>query len=616
LPVEIGFLVHYDVPPAALAIATQKAGDLGVTADRVLIAQGLVCETQFYRYLARYLRRSFIAGDVALAADVDYRAAIRSGVAPLARGGEPSLLVAPRGRAIGALIAAARQHRQARRFVITTPTNLSRLARAAARVEIAQTASLALQARDASLCARDGMTAPQLLAMTAAASLVAFFAPIAPFETAVTCSLLASFLFLAILWLRLSVCAASPAAPPPWVPISVEADLPVYSIIIALYREARVVPQLLAAIDALVYPRAKLDVKFVLEEADDETLLILRRRAPPYSEILTVPAGRPRTKPRALNAALPLARGDLIAVFDAEDIPDPQQLLRAAARFAVAPARLAGLQARLAIDNSGDGWLAQLFAIEYAGLFEVLNPGLSALGVPFPLSGTSNHFRTRVLHQIGGWDAWNVTEDADIGLRLARFGYDIDTLDSTTFEEAPFTLAAFFGQRRRWCKGWYQTLIVLWRKPRRLARELGVARYAAITLLLGANILGSLAAPLCGLCLALDAALGAAALPVNGWQDGLAGICAMVTVAGVPAQLWPTLEGMRRRRLLRLWPALFLLPLYWLLICAAAWTAVGDLVRQPFHWQRTEHGLARQRNRGSAPGVIDPQNRERNGPRI
>ncbi|MGP8232231.1 MAG: hypothetical protein ACLQL2_06130 [Methylovirgula sp.] len=272
MPSEIGFLVHYDVSPASLAIATQKAGDLGVTADSVLIAQGLVSEKHFYRCLARHLRVGFVEGDIALAANVNYRAAIRAGLAPLALGSGPDFLVAPRGGAITALIAAARQQGHARNFAITTPTHLSRLGRAAARVEIANAASLTLHAFDASLCARDGMTTPQLLALTVAASLVAFFAPLAPFDTVTIGTALASFVFLAILWLRLSICATSLAAPAPQAPALADADLPLYSVVIALYREARVVPQLLAAIDALSYPRAKLDVKFVLEEGDDETL--------------------------------------------------------------------------------------------------------------------------------------------------------------------------------------------------------------------------------------------------------------------------------------------------------------------------------------------------------
>ncbi len=239
----------------------------------------------------------------------------------------------------------------------------------------------------------------------------------------------------------------------------------------------------------------------------------------------------------------------MVAVYDAEDIPDPQQPRLAASRFAAAPARLACLQAQLAIDNIGDGWLPnclmaqtrvcairplpKLFAIEYAELFDVINTGLSALRIPFPLGGRSNHFRTDVLRRVGGWDAWNVTEDADTGFRLARFGYDTETLTSTTYEEAPISLAAFFRQRRRRCKGWYQTFIVLWRQPRRLLQQTGFARSSALTLALLANVLGSLAASLCAICLGADVLLGAKAFPANIWEDALAALWTMVIVGGV-----------------------------------------------------------------------------------
>lgn len=195
----------------------------------------------------------------------------------------------------------------------------------------------------------------------------------------------------------------------------------------------------------------------MIEEDDRETLSALSGAGHrPGREILLAPAGLPRTKPRALNVALPLVRGQFVAVFDAEDVPDPLQIKMAAQRFASAPEKLGCLQARLAIDNTGDGWLARLFAIEYAALFDVINVGFGALRLPFPLGGSSNHFRTDILRKIGGWDAWNVTEDADIGLRLARFGYYAETFHSTTHEEAPTRLGAFLSQRRRWCKGWYR----------------------------------------------------------------------------------------------------------------------------------------------------------------
>ena len=209
--------------------------------------------------------------------------------------------------------------------------------------------------------------------------------------------------------------------------------------------------------------------------------------------------------------------------------------------------------------------------------------------------------RMDVLRRVGDWDAWNVTEDADIGFRLARFGYDSETLTSTTYEEAPISLAAFFKQRRRWCKGWYQTFIVLWRQPRRLLQQAGFARSSALTLVLLANILGSLTAPLCAICLGADLLLGAKALPTNIWGDVLAALWTTVIVAGVPAFLWPALKGMKRRGLLHVWPVLLLLPAYSLIICAAAWTALYDLARRPHHWLKTEHGRGR---RGTRGGVI------------
>ncbi len=164
---------------------------------------------------------------------------------------------------------------------------------------------------------------------------------------------------------------------------------------------------------------------------------------------------------------------------------------------------------------------------------------------------------------------------------------------STTYEEAPISLAAFFKQRRRWCKGWYQTFIVLWRRPRRLLQQAGFARSGALTLALLANILGSLAAPLCAICVGADVLLGAKAFPANVWEDALAALWTMVIVGGVPTVLWPAFKGMKRRRLLHVWPVLFLLPAYSLIICAAAWVALYDLFRHPHHWLKTEHGQGR-----------------------
>lgn len=232
-----------------------------------------------------------------------------------------------------------------------------------------------------------------------------------------------------------------------------------------------------------------------------------------------------------------------------------------------------------------------MFAIEYAALFDVINIGLADLRLPFPLGGSSNHFRTGVLRDIGGWDAWNVTEDADIGFRLARFGYHAATFDATTYEEAPVDLKAFFGQRRRWCKGWYQTLVTLCRDPRRLLGEVGPWRGAAMMVVLLSSVMAPLGAPLCLVLLIRSLLNGGTFWPSNGFEVGVATLWSSVFLGGGAAVLVPILLGMKRRGLLSLWPKLFLLPLYFSIISVAAWTSLYDLVRRPYYWCKTEHGL-------------------------
>src|ERR1700735_184042 len=329
------------------------------------------------------------------------------------------------------------------------------------------------------------MTGFQTAAIGAAA-ILAFFLGLSDFEVLQALSS-------AALWLIFSASVtlrsmAAVAKGPEISSLQVADDvLPNYTIVVALYRETSVVEDLVKAIDALDYPKGKLDIKLVVEQRDAETLgRIAELRLPARFEVVVAPSGKPQTKPRALNIALSSARGDLVVVYDAEDAPAPDQLRLAASRFA-AEKDLDCLQARLAIRNHGESWLSKLFAIEYAILFDVLNPGLCALDLPIPLGGTSNHFRVRSLVAVGAWDEWNVTEDADLGVRLSRFGYRVKALDSDTWEEAPFEVGNWFRQRVRWQKGWMQTLIVHSRRPIFFWRDLGPRRaVAAATLIVGA----------------------------------------------------------------------------------------------------------------------------------
>ncbi|NJO54123.1 MAG: glycosyltransferase, partial [Bacteroidales bacterium] len=387
-------------------------------------------------------------------------------------------------------------------------------------------------------------------------------------------------------------CADAPRRRAPTPPGRTDRDLPRYTIVVPLYREARMVAPLLDALDALDYPREKLDILLVVEGDDAETRhAIAAVGAPPHVKVVVAPAIGPRTKPKALNAALPFARGDYLVVYDAEDRPEPGQLRQAVAAFREGGRALACVQARLAIDNARDGWLTRLFAGEYAGQFDVLLPMVTAHHLPLPLGGTSNHFRLDVLRRVGGWDAFNVTEDADLGIRLARFGWQTGLIASTTWEEAPRRLPAWLKQRTRWFKGWMQTWLVHMRQPRRLLRELGLAGFLAFQLMVGGTVLSALVHPVFALLLALQATTGLVAAG-DGLGAVLSGLSLATLVFGYLASAALALVGLARRRLSSIGWVVAAQPLYWLLLSAAAWRAAWQLAVDPFHWEKTEHGFA------------------------
>ena len=368
--------------------------------------------------------------------------------------------------------------------------------------------------------------------------------------------------------------------------------LPVYTVIAALYREAKLVEPLMQAIDAFDYPREKLQVILALEPNDLATRAAIARLGPmPHVQVLIAPNTGPQTKPKALNCALPFARGSFTAVFDAEDRPDPGQLRAALDAFRSHHTDVACAQASLRIDNNKDSWLSRTFAAEYAGQFDVFLPGLAAMRMPLPLGGSSIHFRTSVLREVGGWDAWNVTEDADLGFRLARFGYRSVTFDSTTDEEAPIRFKAWLGQRSRWMKGWMQTWGVHMREPRRLWREAGPRGFLTLNIIVGGNVLTALAYPVLVSELLLYCIVKGGAIS---WffTDPL-GLLHLATItAGFLSTVLIGLMGLARRgRLLSGW-VLAATPFYWGCLSIAAWRALWQLWRDPYRWEKTEHGVS------------------------
>ena len=303
-------------------------------------------------------------------------------------------------------------------------------------------------------------------------------------------------------------------------------------------------------------------------------------------EVLRVPDIQPRTKPKACNYALNFARGEFTVIFDAEDRPERDQLRKAVGAFRSLDAAVACLQARLNFYNADENWLTRLFALDYLLWFEVLLPGLDRMGVPMPLGGTSNHFRTAVLRELGGWDPFNVTEDADLGIRIAQLGKRVAMLDYTTFEEAPNSLPVWLKQRSRWLKGYMQTWLVHTRQPFALVRRAGLKGFLAFHFFIGGSVASSLAAPLLWLMFALMLAH-----PSRGEAIAVSSLLGGQTLMIVLASIVPLRRGWRD-----LMPYALTVTLYWALISLAAWRGFVQLIINPFHWEKTAHGLSRHRS--------------------
>lgn len=613
LPVEIAFLERHGVASDSLAQVAQRARRNGTDPVRELFSFRLIGHEAFYRAFASELGLSFHPGAVELAPGGTYEAVLRAGIAPTA--GRLSrrfrFMLAPEGAALRQMLALGPRRRGD--VAVTTPQRFA----AALRVANGATLSEQLAGLDESGSARDsartGASRGQTIATgigLGAATLGGIFAPL---QTFFALALLLGPLFLGLILLRLAA-SMERASPDLWRTQRWRPDdsrLPIYTVAVPMYREEAVLRQMLGALSQLDYPPAKLDIR-LLVEADDLGMQaeLARMLLPAHITVTVVPPGQPRTKPRALNLALLEARGALFTIFDAEDIPDPRQLRLAATRFSRAPEELACLQARLVIDHAEEGLLPALFALEYAGLFEVLNPGLLRAGLPIMLGGTSNHFRTAVLRALGGWDAWNVTEDADLAVRLVKAGYRIGDLPSDTREEAPVTVKAWLNQRSRWIKGYMQTAVTHSRAPLRLLREAGFAATFAFTSLALGTIVTALGYPIFAVATVLAYWEGSLFAPASALTTLTSAFALAIWLFGTLALFLPPAIGALRRRDPGLLLLLPLLPLYYGLVSIAAWMAFYDYFNRRFAWNKTEHGLARRRAPSPAADAAIASNRK------
>ena len=373
------------------------------------------------------------------------------------------------------------------------------------------------------------------------------------------------------------------------IPPEIAAYLPIVSVMVALYRESDIAARLVHRLGRLEYPRELLDVLLVVEEEDGLTLAALARTAlPAWMRVIAVPAGAVKTKPRALNYALDHCRGSIIGVYDAEDAPAPDQICKVVDHFAHCDLSVACLQGILDFYNPRRNWLARCFTTEYAAWFRLFLPGIERLGLAVPLGGTTLFFRRQALEDLGGWDAHNVTEDADLGLRIARHGLRTELIDTVTLEEANCQALPWVKQRSRWIKGFMITWATHMRDPVLLWRQLGARRFAGFQVLFAGSVVQALLAPVL-------------------WSFWLVplGVHHPVAAALSPSMftaLWMTFivteafsivfgaAGLARTRH-RLSP--FLVPsliFYHPLASLAAYKGAWELLTRPFYWDKTSHG--------------------------
>ena len=405
-----------------------------------------------------------------------------------------------------------------------------------------------------------------------------------------------------------------------------ERELPIYTVLIPVYGEKpSTLRELFRSLSKLDYPRHKLDGLLLVEADDHETQEAIEAigkpewmrvidapsevlhtspdewyfgeqpeeevRKPEWLKTLFIPPGEPRTKPKALTYGLLYARGDLLTVYDAEDQPDPYQIKKAVWAYQhLNDDSVACLQAKLSYYNPRQNLLTRWFTLEYSSWFDMFLPGLHEAGAPIPLGGTSNHFRTDVLKEALSWDPYNVTEDADLGLRFARMGKRTMVLESTTYEEANSNLKNWLRQRSRWIKGYMQTFLVHTRHPLMLYRQIGLKNCLTFLATVGGLIFTVLVSPIFWAILLLWI------LAQPDWVPhlfpGPVYYMALVSLfIGNFFFVFLGLVGAVGRGFDDLAPPALLAPAYWMLMSVAGYMALLELIVKPYYWQKTEHGL-------------------------
>lgn len=373
-------------------------------------------------------------------------------------------------------------------------------------------------------------------------------------------------------------------------------DLPIYTIHLPVYKEDKLIKKLIWNLQSLDYPREKLDIKLIIEEDDDKTLNAVRDLDfPAIFEVIVVPFHMPKTKPKACNYGLHFSRGKYLTIYDAEDIPDTDQLKKVVTLFNKLPANYICIQSALNYFNRGENFLTRMFTLEYSYWFDYMLPGLDTLDIPIPLGGTSNHFKMANLLELGAWDPFNVTEDADLGLRAYSKGYKVAIINSTTYEEANNDFLNWIRQRSRWIKGYMQTYLVHMRDPVKLWKKVGWRGFLGFNFFIGATPLTFLVYPLLLSVFIFYVAFDLRFIR-DLFPDWVLFISIFNLMVGNILMIYVNMMAVFKRRYYELILFAIANPIYWLMHSAAAYKGLWQLIVNPFYWEKTNHGLSKLNN--------------------
>lgn len=583
----------------ALALQQRWGSRLG----DILLAKGWVRAQDFYRTLANHYQRPFVdliadPPEAALFTGDDIVEYTRLLFLPWRRRGA-QVVVAVADPGAEMLAAVHARFGDAVEFVITSKFDIIWQVQRHGDAQLTEEAVFSLAELRPEESARQVFTGRQIveLGLIAAAFLLALV--VWPVPALIVVNSLVAFFFVVNFGLRALLTwvgahhRIDQKITPAMVAALADKELPVYTVLVPMYREPETLPILTSALRKMDYPLSRLDVKLILEEGDTETIQAAKDLGlEGIFEIIRVPPSQPKTKPKACNYALKFARGQYVTIYDAEDKPEPDQLKKAVAAFRLLPAEVVCIQSRLNYFNANENWLTRMFTLEYSLWFDYYLPALETLRIPIPLGGTSNHFKMDALRELNAWDPFNVTEDADLGVRLTQRGYRVAVLNSTTYEEANSQLGNWIRQRSRWVKGYVQTYLVHMRKPRQLYRSLGPIGFWGFQFFVGGNTVTVLALPPVYAMFLIWLATGTTLFEPL-FPPAVLYLSLFNLLFGNGLYVYISMLGAFKRRQFRLMPYALTAPFYWVLMSIAGYKGLWQLITNPFYWEKTQHGLTR-----------------------